>query len=99
MKKIFENRKLAIYVIVGIVVLQVVFLQLTMFSVRSEGGGGKNNASIFPIWIAVLTPIIVSQNKKENHATRTGLLWALVGLAVLVLVGLIIFYLKASKAI
>jgi len=97
-----KNLKLAQYILVGLVVLQVIVLGIIMLTTRGRGSGSRSggNSSGFPlaIWVVIFVPLLVSRNKrkKTDEATKKKMLWVLVGLAILVLLGMIVFLLKAK---
>jgi len=103
MKKIDKNKRLSIYILVVLIGLQFLFLGLQMFAWRGRNsslkGNGSSKTSFFPfLWLIVMAPILVSRKKKflsEKH--RKWMMWALVGLATLVLLIMILVFLKARS--
>jgi len=98
-----KNLKLAKYILVGLVVLQIVILAVTMLTIKGRGssnssGGDSNNGFPLAIWIAIFVPLLAVRNKnrKPDEATKRRMMWVLVGLAVLVLLGMIVFLLKVK---
>lgn len=97
-----KNEKLK-KILLFIVGLQVLALGATMFFLFSRGSGssgggeGSSSSTLLPLWIAIFIPIIVSQNKKKTGKEMQKRMYMLIGLAILVLLGIVLVFLKASS--
>jgi cation transport ATPase len=95
-----KNKLLKKLLIVGIM-LQILVLGLTMYMTTSKGvGGGAHNDNDFnfvvfvPIWIAIMTPFMVSKNKSLSEERKYRKLLILAALAGLVLAVMLVFLIK-----
>jgi uncharacterized membrane protein YhaH (DUF805 family) len=97
-EKVSNKLKQPKYLLVALIGLQVILLTTTIFVLKSRAGtGGESNStssSFLPIWIAVFIPIIATMRKRQTVVQKSTWLWLLVGLATLVLLGMIVFLLK-----
>jgi hypothetical protein len=90
-----KNLRLPVYILVGLVALQIVVLIATIFMPRERGDGGGSSSSFLPIWVAIFIPIILAKRRREQtYKQKAILLWVTAGLALLLLVGMMVFLLK-----
>ena len=81
--------------IAAIVVLQIVLLLITFVFLRNKPGSGGTGASFVPIWIAVFIPFLARKNKSKDPGIQEKILWIALGLAVLVLLGIVFVLLRS----
>ena len=88
----FQSSKQLLMILVS---MQILVLGITIYVLRSrEGGVGSNASSFVPIWIAVMIPILASSKRFDSKKNKQAFWMLLVGLALLVLLGTVIFLLK-----
>lgn len=85
------------YLLVVLILLQVILLATTIFVLK--GGSNQTNAdsntSFVPIWIAVFIPLIATIRKPQTEKRKKLWMWLLVGLATLVLLGMLVILVKS----
>jgi membrane protease YdiL (CAAX protease family) len=101
MKELLKNKKLAIYILTGLIVFQVIFLFLQFLVLGNRSGspksGASNDSSIFPfLFFFIFIPsILLSKKNRLSEKKRTLLLWGLVILAAIVLSLMVVVLAKA----
>lgn len=94
------NSKTLKYILVGLVTLQVVALAGTLIINKNKGesvsssDSGSSFASMLPIWVAIFVPLFASKKKKKptTEQEKVKMFLLLIGLAVLVLFGMLAFF-------
>ncbi|MEN8253034.1 MAG: hypothetical protein ABFQ62_01500 [Patescibacteria group bacterium] len=89
----FKSSKQILMILIS---LQILVLGFVIYVLKSrEGGvGSSDNLSYTPIWFAVMIPILASTKKLDAKQEKKSFWMILVGLAVLVLLGMLLFLLK-----
>jgi len=101
MEGLLKNKKLAVYILTVLIVLQVTFLLMQFFVMGNWSGSPKRGAggdsSIFPfLFFFIFIPfILLSKRNKVPEKKRSLLMWGLVILAAIVLSLMVIVLTKA----
>ncbi|MFC1626670.1 hypothetical protein ACFL1P_00535 [Patescibacteria group bacterium] len=90
------------FLLISLVALQVGILIFTLFVVKQKIDSSSNSSNssfpFIPIWAAIFIPIIAIRKKeKQTIEQKQRLMWLLIGLAILVLLGMIVFLIKISS--